>query len=99
MPDYQNDSNTYIPHNPHNVKKINNNLFFVRAAFKLFRPYNTYMPTNNDKGSKMKQTEFTANVAMSNAPTVKVGANFAKPIPRIVRENKKSFFAKFLKKV
>lgn len=47
----------------------------------------------------MKHTEFTANVAMSQASTVKVGANFAKPIPRIVRENKKSFFAQFLKKV
>lgn len=47
----------------------------------------------------MKHTEFTANVAMSFAPAIKVGANFAKPIPRLVRENKKSFFAQFLKKV
>lgn len=46
-----------------------------------------------------KDSEHTANIALSYAPTLKVGANFAKPIPRKVRENKKSFFVLFNKKV
>lgn len=57
------------------------------------------METN--QGDKMKHTEHTANLALSQAgkiSTLKVGVNFAKPIPRIVRENKKSFFAQFSKK-
>lgn len=49
--------------------------------------------------TKNKYSEHTANVAMSYAPAnvAKVGRNFAKPIPRIVRENKKSFLQKLFK--
>lgn len=57
------------------------------------------MPTNKGFSKMKKDSEHTANVALSYAPTLKVGANFAKPIPRKVRENKKSFFALFNKKV
>ena len=49
--------------------------------------------------TKNKHSEHTANVAMSQAPAIvaKIGRNFAKPIPRIVRENKKSFLQKLFK--
>ena len=49
--------------------------------------------------TKNKLNEHTANLAMSYAPAVvaKIGHSFAKPIPRIVREKKKSFWDKFKK--
>lgn len=31
----------------------------------------------------MKHTEHTANLALATAPAVKIGTNFAKPIPRL----------------
>lgn len=33
--------------------------------------------------ANMKHTEHTANLALATAPRIKVGANFAKPIPRL----------------
>ena len=55
---------------------------------------------------KTTRNETTANMALSHAAelrvinaqrTMKVGANFAKPIPRLVREKRNSFFAQFKK--
>lgn len=53
--------------------------------------YNYHMNT--------KHTEHTANLAMAQAPAIvaKIGRNFAKPIPRKVAENKKSFLQKLMK--
>ena len=41
-----------------------------------------------------KLSEHTANLAMGYAPAIvaKVGHNFVKPIPRLVRENNKGTF-------
>jgi hypothetical protein len=53
-----------------------------------------------NKSMTTKHTEHTANVAMAQATTltnIKVGANFAKPIPRKIAEKKKSFWAQFKK--
>ena len=47
--------------------------------------------------TKDKLNEHTANLVMAQAPMVKIGRNFAKPIPRKVAENKKSFLQKLLK--
>ena len=47
--------------------------------------------------TKNKLSEHTANMAMAVAPAIKVGANFAKPIPRKVAEKKKSFWQKLQK--
>mgnify|MGYP003404550663 CR=1 FL=1 len=49
--------------------------------------------------TKNKLNEHTANLAMASAPalSVKIGRNFAKPIPRKVAENKKSFLQKLMK--
>lgn len=53
-----------------------------------------------NKSMKTKQTEHTANVAMAQATTltnIKVGRNFAKPIPRKVAEKRNSFWQIFKK--
>ena len=47
--------------------------------------------------TKNKLSEHTANLAMGAAPMVTIGRNFAKPIPRKVAENKKSFLQKLMK--
>ena len=49
---------------------------------------------------KNKDTEFTANVAMTNAPAnLKIGRNFAKPIPRLAKQQQqKSFLQKLFSK-
>jgi hypothetical protein len=49
---------------------------------------------------KNKDTEYTANVAMTNAPAIvaKIGRNFAKPIPRIAKQQEKSFLQKLFAK-
>ena len=46
-----------------------------------------------------KQTEHTANLALSQATAIvfNAGRNFAKPIPRKVAENKKSFMQRLMK--
>lgn len=48
--------------------------------------------------SKDKQTEYTANVAMGYAPAkvAKIGRNFAKPIPRLVKQEQKTFLQKLI---
>ena len=47
-----------------------------------------------------RETEYTANVAFTNAPAnVKVGRNFAKPIPRLVAQKpQQTFMQKLLAK-
>lgn len=48
---------------------------------------------------KNKDTEYTANVAISNAPaTIKIGRNFAKPIPRLANKQQKTFLQKLFAK-
>jgi hypothetical protein len=49
--------------------------------------------------TKNKLNEHTANLALSQATAqvFNVGRNFAKPIPRKVAENKKSFWQQFKK--
>lgn len=50
--------------------------------------------------TKDKLNSYTANIAMAQTATltnIKVGCNFAKPIPRKVAENKKSFLQRLMK--
>ena len=45
-----------------------------------------------------KQTEFTANLALTNAPAnvARIGRNFAKPIPRVANAQQKTFLQKLI---
>lgn len=44
----------------------------------------------------MIRSEHTANLALSQAPAVKVGANFAKPIPRLQKPAQEKTFVQRL---
>lgn len=44
----------------------------------------------------MKHTEHTANLALAQAPQLKIGKNFAKPIPRLQKPVEKSFVQRLL---
>ena len=44
----------------------------------------------------MKHTEHTANLALATAPQIKVGKNFAKPIPRLQKHQEKSFVQRLM---
>jgi hypothetical protein len=47
--------------------------------------------------TKNKLNEHTANLALSQAPAIVIGRNFAKPVPRLAKTVKaKSFMEKLL---